>query len=98
MELLAFFGVASVEAWKTRYELAAVAYRHSPSFESDKPALAAWHRLGEVGAETQETADYDKAAFKKALKGVRQLTRTEIPQRLTMRGNSAMRRALPWYG
>ena len=53
MELLAFFVVASVEAWKTRYELAAVAYRHSPSFESDKLALAAWVRLGEVGAETQ---------------------------------------------
>ena len=81
-ELLTFFGVASVEAWKSRYEATAVAYRHSPSFESDKSALAAWLRLVEIEAETQETVDYDKAAFKKALKEVRQLTRAEIPQAL----------------
>ena len=82
MELLSFFGVASVEAWETRYEAAAVAYRHSPSFKSDKSALAAWLRLVEIETESQSLEDYDKPAFMKALKGVRQLTRAEIPQAL----------------
>ena len=81
-ELLSFFGVASVEAWETRYEAAAVAYRHSPSFKSDKSALAAWLRLVEIETESQSLEDYDKPAFMKALKGVRQLTRAEIPQAL----------------
>ena len=81
-ELLSFFGVASIAAWKIRYEATAVAYRHSPSFRSDKSALAAWLRLAEIEAETQETLDYDKSAFKKALNGVRQLTRAESPQAL----------------
>ena len=82
MELLSFFGVASVKAWETRYEAAAVAYRHSPSFKSDKSALAAWLRLVEIETESQSLEDYDKPAFMKALKGVRQLTRAEIPQAL----------------
>ena len=38
--ILSFFGVASVEAWNTRYGLANVAYRHSPSFRSDEAVLA----------------------------------------------------------
>ena len=81
-ELLTFFGVASVGAWKNRYELTAVAYRHSPSFKSDKSALAAWLRLVEIETESQSLEDYDKPEFMRALKGVRQLTRAEIPQAL----------------
>ena len=81
-ELLAFFGVASIQAWKTRYEANAVAYRHSPSFESNKLALAAWLRLVEIEAESQSLEDYDRPAFMKALKGVRQLTRAESPRAL----------------
>ena len=47
-ELLSFFGVASIEVWKTRYEAVAVSFRHSPSFSSDEFALAAWLRLAEI--------------------------------------------------
>ena len=82
-ELLTFFGVASVGAWKNRYEATTpVAYRHSPSFESKEPALAAWLRLAEIEAESQSLEDYDKPAFMKALKSVRQLTRPGSPQAL----------------
>ena len=80
--LLAFFGVASVEAWQAKYGTANVAYRHSPSFESDKPALAAWLRLAEVTASQQDCADYDAAAFKSALARVRGLTRVDVPNAL----------------
>ncbi|MDE0444059.1 MAG: HigA family addiction module antitoxin [Gammaproteobacteria bacterium] len=85
--LLAFFGVASVEAWQTKYGSANVAYRHSPSFESDKPALASWLRLAEITANQQDCADYDAAAFKSALGRVRGLTRVDVRKALdTARG------------
>ena len=81
-ELLTFFGVASIEAWTVRNETVAVAYRHSPSFESDCFALASWLRLAEIEAEEQTLKDYDRTAFMEALKQVRQLTRAEMPQAL----------------
>lgn len=81
-ELLNLFGVASKEAWNTRYESMAVAYRQSKSFESKKPDLTAWLRLVEIGAEAQLLVEYDRSAFLKALEGIKQLTRAEIPQAL----------------
>ena len=77
-KLLSFFGVASVEAWHTKYERLSVAYRHSPSFESDKPALATWLRLGELEAEQQECADYNEAQFRRALREMRGLTQAPL--------------------
>ena len=81
-ELLTFFGVASIEAWTVKNETVVVAYRHSPSFESNSFALAAWLRLAELEAGEQTLKDYDRTAFMEALKQVRQLTRTEMPQAL----------------
>lgn len=74
-ELLSFFGVASVDAWKTGYGESSVAWRHSPSFESDTFALAAWRRLGELDAGGQTCADYRASAFKQTLRRIRRLTR-----------------------
>ena len=59
-----------------------VAYRHSPSFESDESALAAWRRLAEIEADTQMAVDYNKSTFRAVLKEARRLTRAEIPQAL----------------
>lgn len=72
--LLSFFGVASVEAWHEKYRLANVAYRHSPSFESDKRVLVTWLRLGEYEATRQPLASYNRARFIRALKEIRGLT------------------------
>ena len=80
--LLAFFGVASVEAWHTKYGAANVAYRHSPAFESDKCALATWLRLAELSAIEQPCADYREPAFRRALAQVRTLTRDSAPESL----------------
>ena len=76
--LLAFFGVGSVQVWYIRYEKMKVAYRHSPSFKSDPAALAAWLRLGEIEAEQQECIDYNAARFKRALREIRGLTRAPV--------------------
>ena len=47
-ELLAFFCVASRDAWTTKYSYANIAYRHSPKFTSSEEAIATWLRLGEI--------------------------------------------------
>lgn len=81
--LLAFFGVASVEAWHAKYDAANVAYRHSPAFQSDKHALASWLRLAEVQATSQVYVDYRERAFRRALAQVRTLTRERVPESLS---------------
>lgn len=81
-KLLSFFRVGSVEAWRLKYGLAHVAYRHSPSFKSDEVALATWLRLGELEAERQECADYSEPGFKRALREIRGLTRAPIEEAL----------------
>lgn len=81
-ELLSFFGVASVPAWKARYDKMTVAYRHSPSFESDPATLAVWMREVELRALNQHCGPYDGAMFKRALKEVRRRTRASVPETL----------------
>ncbi len=74
-KVLAFFGVASVDAWQGQFGAANVSYRHSSSFKSGEEALATWLRLGEAAAERQECAEYNEARFRSALKEIRGLTR-----------------------
>jgi HTH-type transcriptional regulator/antitoxin HigA len=74
-ELLAFFGVGSIKAWELRYREIAVSYRHSVSFKSSPAALAAWLRIGELWAQEQECAEYNKTAFLHALRHIEGLTR-----------------------
>lgn len=81
-KLLTFFGVGSINAWHTKYEQMNVTYRHSPSFQSDKTALATWLRLGELEAERQECADYNGTQFKQALREVRGLTQKPVVRAL----------------
>ena len=80
--LLTFFGVASVDAWHVEYGAANVAYRHSPSFDSDRFSLAAWLRLAEIDAAGQPCADYRQSTFKEALRLMRRLTRAPVPESL----------------
>lgn len=81
-ELLSFFGVASLNAWKTKYENVNIAFRHSPSYESDRAALTAWLRLTEIDARDQHCDSYNVARFKKALARVRRLTGTPVQEAL----------------
>ena len=81
-ELLAFFGVASLNAWKMKYENVNIAFRHSPSFESNRAALMAWLRLTEIDSRDQNCDSYNVSKFKKALAQVRQLTRAPVREAL----------------
>ena len=72
--MLSFFDVWSVDAFDEKYGEASVAYRHSPSFKSNRPALATWLRLGEIEAEKTECPEYDREAFLDSLRDIRSLT------------------------
>ena len=74
-KILSFFGVGSVDAWKVKYALSNVSYRHSPVFESDEAILATWLRLGEIEADETNCPDYNEAAFRRSLRQIRDLTR-----------------------
>jgi addiction module HigA family antidote len=72
--LLTFFGVASPELWQERLAVLNVAFRKSPSFESDPGATAAWLRKGELDAALMRCAPFNESEFIDALERIRELT------------------------
>lgn len=72
--VLAFFGVATVEAWKEGWSKHQFAFRKSPTFQGKDGAMATWLRLGELEAQKVECKPYDKAVFRTALDKIRELT------------------------
>ena len=79
-DLMAFFRVASIDAWQVKYAKANIAYRHSPSFKSDENFLATWLRLGEIRAEEQSCMTYNRSTFLTALRRIRKLTRESFDE------------------
>lgn len=72
-QILAFFGVASREAWDAVWLTPDAAFRRSPAFEADPMATAAWLRIGELEAASIEAEEFDRARFTEALQGIRRL-------------------------
>ncbi len=79
-ECLTYFGVASVSAWREKYETPVAAYRASNALTKNPAAVSAWLRCGERVAQQMDIADYDKQAFEDALQKVRNLTQESNPQ------------------
>jgi addiction module HigA family antidote len=73
-ELLSFFAVASPQEWEAMWLGPKAAFRQSPAFEGNRPAVAAWLRMGEVEAMRIKSKDYDKLGFRSALRRARELT------------------------
>ncbi len=79
-ECLSFFGVASVSAWRKRYEQSTQAvFKSSPKFQMNAASVAAWLRHGEKQATSLETSSFNKQAFKDALHEIRNLTNETEP-------------------
>lgn len=76
-EVLKFFGVAGRSSFDE--VCASAAYRKSSAYTSDQYAIAAWLRVGEIRATDVRCPDFDKTAFRAALREVRGLTRIEDP-------------------
>ncbi len=73
-ELLSFFGVVSPEGWSKYYAGMEVAYRRTREEQSDIGAITTWLRRGEIEAEQQECARYNKTRFSQAARKIRELT------------------------
>lgn len=78
-EVLAFFKVASPDAWHHVWA-APTAYRQSRAFDIDYGALAAWLRIGEIRAERTDLPPFDRTKFRDALPRIRALTTIDEPQ------------------
>lgn len=81
VDVLRFFGIASVKQWGEMWSRLAVAYRQHDQQETSAVAVSAWLSQGELEAERIECAPYDKAAFRDALDEVRGLTAETDPER-----------------
>lgn len=72
--LFKFFGVASREAWDSKYGLMTMSCRLSTSLESKQALLATWLRQGEILADRIDTLPYNRNRFLEILSPVRSLT------------------------
>jgi Zn-dependent peptidase ImmA (M78 family) len=74
VEVLRFFGIASVGQWDEMWPNLNVAYRQHSHHEVFPEAVSAWLRRGEIEAANIPCVPYDKAAFRAALDEIRKLT------------------------
>ena len=79
IEVLRFFGIASVKQWDNIWPSLKVAYRQHNAHEVYPEAVSAWLRQGELEASAIHCEPYDKSNFRSALDKIRSLT-TELPE------------------
>ena len=82
-ELLRFFGVSSVVAWKAQYLdqiVSNATYRMSPKDSVKAGAVAAWLRAGELCGVRTSCEPFDRSAFLDALESARALTLITEPE------------------
>lgn len=80
IEVLRFFGIASVDQWDDMWPKLNVAYRQNQTYEVFPEAVSAWLRQGELEASSISCKPYNRAKFVDALHQIRSLT-TEGPER-----------------
>ncbi|MFE2426562.1 ImmA/IrrE family metallo-endopeptidase [Streptomyces sp. NPDC059373] len=73
-QLLAFFGVSSLDAWAELYEKPAAVFRQTKAFEAKVGAVAAWLRLGEIAAQAVPCDPFDKSGLRTQIPKLRSLT------------------------
>lgn len=73
-EVLKFFGVSSVSAYRDIWAKPAVAARRSQCFETRPGAASVWIRFGEIEAQKIECKPFHKNNFFEAVKSIRRLT------------------------
>ena len=78
IEVLRFFGIASVDQWDDMWPKLNVAYRQNQTHEVFPEAVSVWLRQGELEASGIVCTPYNKAKFIEALNQIRSLT-TEDP-------------------
>ncbi len=76
VNVLRFFGIASVDQWDEMWPNLAVAYRQHSHPTTSPHAVSAWLRRGEIQARAIECAAFDKIKFRQALDEIRSVTHT----------------------
>jgi addiction module HigA family antidote len=76
-ECLQFFGVSSVEIWRSKWTIDLAAYRAKKLQDNSKGTIAAWIRQCERKATKLNTPPYNKEKFKEILQEARKLTQSE---------------------
>lgn len=77
-EVLQFFGVGSVDAWREVWGNVAVQFRGAKAQEKKPGVVAAWLRIGEMQAAGIQTPPFDSDEFRRALQDVRRMTSLHI--------------------
>jgi HTH-type transcriptional regulator / antitoxin HigA len=73
-EVLKFYSVSSVDAWREVWERPAAAARRADCFVSQPGPTSAWLRLGQIQANEIDCAPYAKERFRQSLAEIRGLT------------------------
>ncbi len=76
-EVLRFFGVADVDAWKEGWEKPQFAFRKSPAFKNRTGPMATWLRLCELDAAAIGCKPFSRARIQAALREIRSLSEAE---------------------
>lgn len=78
-----FFAVESPGAWQIKFkpEVAAAAFRTSPTYESNPAAVAAWLRWAEIQSDQIKCRPWNPSLLKGRLEEMRRLTRRNQPSR-----------------
>lgn len=77
-EVLQFFGVGSVDAWRDAWGNVAVQFRSQKAHEKKPGFVAAWLRIGEIQSAAIKTPPFDPDEFRRALHDVRRMTTMNI--------------------
>ena len=72
-QVLAFFGVATLEEWRAKEATSRDARRFSRPFGGDESVLAAWLQFGEIEAVYADCPEYNEAMFREGLEQIRSL-------------------------
>ncbi|WP_228510090.1 MULTISPECIES: ImmA/IrrE family metallo-endopeptidase [Curtobacterium] len=78
-ELLDFFGVASIDAWRRTWSEGSVAYRRTTVDRDDAREIAVWLTIAERETARRDVSPYDAAALRALLPTLRALTAAELP-------------------
>jgi addiction module HigA family antidote len=73
-QLLEFFGVSSVQAWRDVLSRSAVQFRGGEAHQKHPGYVAAWRRLGVLSAQDLETAQFNAQEFLRVLRAVRAMS------------------------
>ncbi|KRC51866.1 hypothetical protein ASE16_02005 [Leifsonia sp. Root227] len=77
LQLLAFFRVATVNAFESMWDQPLAAFRQSRAYDIDRYAVAAWLRIGEIEAERIAATEFSARKLRASLPRLRRLTAKE---------------------